>query len=180
MNARTFLSTRLLLSLTLIVVGTAGCEESDTGASGGGAGGGSSSTEGGGGGGESVLGTTQDRDCDTVEDFAAACAEEGGLLEDGCQGTTCAGSVGRPGATCFAPPPAPSPTEFSCDGLFNCAVGEMCQVFEPLADGCFAHTCEPFPSGCVEDPTCECLLTQERAVSCEEDEDGNPTFRIRG
>lgn len=192
---------RLVLSLSLVVLGAAACgddaESNPSGSggsgSGGGGSGGSTSTTGGsggaggststttasgpgGGGGapESVLGTAHDGDCSTAQDFAAACEEEGGLLADNCQDATCGGPGWR--ATCYEPPPALTAAEFSCDGLFNCAVGELCSVVRPSPDGCYSHACEPIPPACVEDPTCTCLLELEPFAECEEDASGNPTI----
>jgi hypothetical protein len=183
------------LFLSLAVLGAAGCGD-DSGTNpgtggGGGSGGGNATTGGSGGAGgsttaagpggggapESVLGTSHEGDCTTAADFADACDAEGGLLADNCQDAACGGPGWR--ATCYEPPPAPGPEEFSCDGLFNCAVGEICRILTPSADGCFSHTCEALPAACVDDPTCECLLAQADSTeqdTCELDEDGNPTY----
>lgn len=175
------------LSLSVLVLGAAACSDSDgdsTGSGGGGAGGDSTTNavgSGGAGGTDpgSILGTTHDGECTTAADFAEACEAEGGVLGDNCQDASCGGPGWR--ATCYEPAPAPGADEFSCDGLFNCAAGEICRVFDPVADGCFDHACVAFPAACVDDPTCECLLAQAESSedTCELDADGNPTLHAR-
>ncbi len=200
MPSTTAPTVRLALSLALVVLGAAACgDDSESNPAGSGSGGGTTTTGGsggeggstststststatgtGGGGGstaEPVLGTTHDGECSTAQAFADACEEEGGLLADNCQDAGCGGPGWR--ATCYEPPPAPNADEFSCDGLFNCAVGEVCSVVSAVADSCNSHACEPFPAACVDDPTCECLLAEDLSEqgTCEEDASGNPTL----
>ncbi len=145
-----------------------GASEGTSGAGGGGGGGGGAT--------ENVVGTRHD--CATMprNTFIAACEEQGGLLADGCSSgaTNPCDSAG----TCYLVPPAPQGSEFSCDGLFNCAVGQGCYVYSPSQDGCGEHECFDLPADCGM-PVCDCLTPgtpQVPSGSCSEDAQGNPTI----
>lgn len=127
---------------------------------------------GGSGGSPSVLGTKQSGDCTTAEEFYQQCLAEGGLPADRCQDTHC--TTEGYYATCYAPPPQPTAAEFTCDGIINCAVGQICEVHSPNADGCFSHSCDAMPAACAADPTCACLQAIG-FTSCEADGAGNLT-----
>jgi hypothetical protein len=137
-----------------------------------------STTATGAGGGSSVIGTTHDGECSTADEFAAQCEGEGGVLGDNCQDAGCGGAGYS--ATCYPPPPAPTAAQFSCDGLFNCDLGEVCHFTNPIADGCFDHACEPPPGACAADVSCACLEANwpspDSVLDCTEDASGNPTI----
>jgi hypothetical protein len=147
-----------------LAIATSGCD-GDTGGTGGSA---------------SVLGTVHDCEQMTNTDFEKACAAEGGVVADGCQtgGAAPCDTSGK----CYPTPPTPGAGEFVCDGLFNCASGEYCQIHVPIADGCYAHACVPLPSGCTT-PGCACFTGGGGGgggapdfLSCTEDAQGNPTI----
>ncbi len=94
-------------------------------------------------------------------------------MGDNCQWANCTGEGVN--ATCFDPQP-PGADEFSCDGLFNCQVSEVCRIKKPDADGCFLHECLPIPSECLADPTCDCVQTVIAAYHCAVDAEGNLTL----
>ncbi len=128
----------------------------------------------------SVIGTKQNGDCGTADDFASQCEAEGGKLGNSCVYSLCAGP--GVGATCFAPPLVPTPIEFSCGGLFNCSAGEVCHRQNPTMDGCIEHACEEPPAACANDLSCDCLEANLPAdgpgssLGCTEDGNGNPTL----
>lgn len=123
----------------------------------------------------SVLGTKHMGNCDTADDFAAACEAEGGVLGDNCRWVDCLDKGLL--ATCFDPQP-PGPNEFSCEGLINCQVGEVCRFKKPTGDGCFVHECIPLPSECAADPTCTCVTNALTPEECTTDAEGNMTITL--
>jgi hypothetical protein len=150
--------------LVMIAIGASACGDD----AGGGTGGGAATAD-------PVLGTTHEGACETWADFTDACAAEGGTIADYCQGVSC-----QQHGTCYAPPPAPQANEFTCDGLFNCAVGTVCVSYNPLADGCFDHRCDPVPSACAADATCACLEENDDSItSCTADPAGNITLQTQ-
>jgi hypothetical protein len=111
----------------------------------------------------------------TAECIGDQCAEEGGLLRE-----DCINAMGPPLAHCYPPQPAPTATEFVCDGLFNCPVGEVCVIMDPYADGCTTRDCRAPIAACEADPSCACLEAEVPGLtsnggSCSEDADGNVT-----
>lgn len=185
----TFLSGSLIvLSVSFVLLAAPGCSDAEDGSGGSsGSAGGSgddstspSSSAGGEGGAASgsVVGEVQDGDCETAQAFAEACDAQGGRLGDNCQNAICGGPGWQ--ATCYEPPPEPGAGQFSCDGLFNCSVAELCHVVDPVTDGCFRHGCEPLPTACGDEPTCECLVDASGLATAEcEETEGHFTLRSR-
>jgi hypothetical protein len=158
-------------AVAMFGAGTAGCGEiAERGGSAGSATGGGSGGAAGGGGDSTDAATSGGYECPPTTECDA-----GTVLEDTCRGTFCPVYYG----TCYPPAPPPGMDEFSCDGLLNCAVGQVCKIAEPFGDGCYDHDCVPIPAACAADPSCECLASNVSGGSnqCTLDGDGNATIR---
>jgi len=111
---------------------------SGSGGSGGGAGGG-------GAGGGDV--------CDpTGSQVTCECCTKAGL--------DCAAAGNAPGGTYFScfPKVVVGPDEFKCGGTLACSKDELCVTSTPCGDGPYGSECRVMPPGCVDSPTCECIL----------------------
>ena len=58
----------------------------------------------------------------------------------------------------------PGASSFACDWL-ACASDEACVHVAPDGDACFEAACEPLPSACAANPTCDCVETALEMIS---------------
>ncbi len=95
-----------------------------------------------------------------------ACEERGGTCGDGC-----VDAFGWRSSLCYFPT-APNAGEFSCDGVVNCYVGQVCLFEKAWGDGCSDHRCSSPPLACASDPTCACITPLLATGTCEEKNGG--------
>lgn len=151
-----------------MVLAVAACGSGGGGSGGGGSGGSGESGAVGVGGGDCV---DQGSGSCLSTCFYQKCEDKGGVIADYCINAVCITA-----GACYGPRPEPSADEFSCDGLFNCAVGELCYVVKPSGDGCYQHLCMDLPAECAADPSCGCLKNAIMSTTCSTDAAGNATL----
>jgi hypothetical protein len=87
-----------------------------------------------------VLGTINY--CGQTGCFDEQCRAKGGVpMSVGCVFGTSGCDPGQGYEYCYPQPPPPGPGEYTCGGVINCQMGQICGMPEPAGDGCSLYGC---------------------------------------